>query len=234
MRFKGTKLSKRTVALFAAAILLLSSGGFMGVKAAPAITGQNYDATIELDDISVQLLENGFPVENGTILASIGKEAKPGWTYENTIGVENPGSAPEYVRVIIRKYWTDDEGKATSLSPALIKLKVSDKWAINEKESTKEMSVYYLKTQLGTKEETKTATLVESVRIDDSVLDDVTITSEEQGNAKIYTYTYKYDGYSFNIEAEAQSVQTHNANDAIKSIWGVDNVTVSGNTLTVK
>ena len=64
MKFKGTKLSKRTVALFAAAILLLSSGGFMGVKAAPAITGNDHEADFGLDAISVQLLENGEEVCN--------------------------------------------------------------------------------------------------------------------------------------------------------------------------
>ena len=32
----------------------------------------------------------------------------------------------------------------------------------------------------------------------------------------------RYDGYSFQVEAEVDAVQTHNAQDAIKSAWGVD------------
>lgn len=40
--------------------------------------------------------------------------------------------------------------------------------------------------------------------------------------------TYAYDGYNFQLEAEADAVQTHNAQDAIKSAWGVD-VDVDGN-----
>ncbi|MBQ6530782.1 MAG: hypothetical protein IJI39_07670 [Clostridia bacterium] len=220
MRFKGTKLSNRTVALFAAAILLLSSGGFMGVKAAPQIQGQNYEAELQLNSIDVQLLENGDPVKEGKMLSGLNGKAKPGWTYAETIGAENIGSSPAYVRIVIRKYWTDKKGqKATDLSPDLIKLDTSNEWAINEDESTDEMSVYYYQSPL---DPNTSAQLVNSVRIDDSVLDDMTITSEKKDNATIYTYEYKYDGYSFNIEAEAQAVQTHNADEAIKSIWGVE------------
>ena len=34
--------------------------------------------------------------------------------------------------------------------------------------------------------------------------------------------TYDYDGASFVVEAEVDAVQTHNAQSAIKSAWGVD------------
>lgn len=231
MRFKGTKLSKRTVALIAAVVLLLGTGGFMGVKAAPNIVGQNYDATIRLDEISVQLLENGKPAaESGKLLAGLAGEAKPGWTYEENISAANNGTAPEFVRIVVRKYWTKD-GKDMELDPGLIELKTTGKWAENKAEATDEMSVYYCKKQLKPGDVSQ---LVESVRINDVVLDDKTVRSEKDGNATIYTYTYKYDGYAFNIEAEAQGVQTHNANDAIQSIWGVSNVSASGTTLSVE
>ena len=36
------------------------------------------------------------------------------------------------------------------------------------------------------------------------------------------TMTYDYDGASFVVEAEVDAVQTHNAQSAIKSAWGVD------------
>ena len=36
------------------------------------------------------------------------------------------------------------------------------------------------------------------------------------------TTTFAYDGYRFNLKAEVDAVQTHNAEDAIKSAWGVD------------
>ena len=50
----------------------------------------------------------------------------------------------------------------------------------------------------------------------------------------VITYVYDYDGYKICLEAEAQSVQTHNAQKAVMSLWGMPNVTVSGSTLTVK
>ena len=34
--------------------------------------------------------------------------------------------------------------------------------------------------------------------------------------------SYLYNGYRFFLEAEVDAVQTHNAEDAIKSAWGVD------------
>ena len=235
MKFKGTKLSKRTVALFAAAILLLSSGGFMGVKAVPNVQGNNYDAALELDEISVQLLENGDPVGENGLLADL-TNVKPGMTYPENISVKNTGTAPEFVRLVVRKYWTEGGKtvKDTKLTPALIELGMLDEWTENESERTDEMSVYYCTNMLGGG---ATSQAIETVRVDGKVLTDksnITVSESTSGGKTVYTYTYKYDGYAFNIEAEAQAVQTHNANDAIKSIWGVDNVTASGNSLSVK
>ena len=36
------------------------------------------------------------------------------------------------------------------------------------------------------------------------------------------TTTYEYDGAQFVLEASVDAVQTHNAQSAIKSAWGVD------------
>lgn len=234
MRFKGTILSKRTVALFAAAILLLCSGGFMGVKAEPNVTGSNYDATINLDSIKVTLLENDKNVKEngGKLVFGSNGEIKPHWTYPEKISVENTGAAPEYVRVVVRKYWTKDGKKATDLTPDLISIVSTGDWFINDAETTDEMTVYYCKKQLNKGD---TSQLVEAIRIDDNEkidLDEKTVKTEKDGDTTIYTYIYKYDGYSVNIEAEAQAVQTHNADDAIKSVWGVDNVKASGGSLT--
>ena len=46
------------------------------------------------------------------------------------------------------------------------------------------------------------------------------VTKQVDGNT--IRYTYKYDGYSFHVDAEVDAVQTHNAQEAIKSAWGVD------------
>ena len=57
--------------------------------------------------------------------------------------------------------------------------------------------------------------------------------TEENGKT-VFTYRYDYDGAAFFIEADVQAIQTHNAQDAIRSQWGVYNVNVSGGTLQVK
>ena len=67
-------------------------------------------------------------------------------------------------------------------------------------------------------------------------MDDVAISDPDENG--VITYTYKYDGYIVCIEADVQAVQTHNADGeadyaAIRSIWGVENVKVSGDTLQV-
>ena len=36
------------------------------------------------------------------------------------------------------------------------------------------------------------------------------------------TTVYEYDGAAFILEAEVDAVQTHNAQDAIRSAWGVE------------
>ena len=46
--------------------------------------------------------------------------------------------------------------------------------------------------------------------------------------------TYKYNGYMFVLEAEVDAVQTHNAEDAIKSAWGVDVNIAPDGTLSLK
>lgn len=242
MRFKGTKLSNRTIALFAAAILLLSSGGFLGVKAAPLVIGQYYDATLQLDAIAVDLYKDG-EAAGDNLLDDI-TTVNPGKVYNENISVFNSGTAPEYVRLVVRKYWThkDKSGnvvKDTKVDPSLIELTMAEGWQLNKSESTSEntpageTSVYYFSDQLSPKAEQRA---IQSVRVSDEVLKDVTVdVSDKSPEGKtVYTYTYKYNGYSINIEAEAQAVQTHNANDAIQSVWGVKNVTESGNKLTVE
>ena len=48
-------------------------------------------------------------------------------------------------------------------------------------------------------------------------------TSETDSNGyTTITTTYEYDGAQFVLEATVDAVQTHNAQDAIKSAWGVD------------
>ena len=65
--------------------------------------------------------------------------------------------------------------------------------------------------------------LFDQLKIDKSVAereDEPEVTKE--GNRTIYTYVYKYDGCAFYIEADAQAIQAHNAQEAIESQWCQD------------
>ena len=253
MKFKGTKLSKRTLALLAAAVVLLGGSGFTGTRAALNVIGPNYDATIATNSISVALTEDGKAIANNAELyKSLDGKAEPGKTYADSIGVINDGAAPEYVRVIVRKYWLTPEGeevqpaegeaaatggeKDKALNPDMIKLALANDSWIEKNGGSAETKIYYLKNQL-----TGTADLFKSIQIDKSVATDKKIIlngTTEISEADIasvtsgtITYVYKYNGYKFCVDAEVQSVQTHNAADAIKSVWGVT-ATVSGETIT--
>ena len=246
MKIKGIKLSKRTVALLAATILLLSSGGIMGTNAALNVTTEGdraYDATIATDKLSVQLAEKAQGADEWT---NLGDEAtlfesltesgvQPGMPYTDAIGVKNNGQADEYIRVVVRTYWTDPQGnKDKKLDPALIQLKMATGWTKKSGGST-ETAIYYYAKPVTTKD--GVITLFESVRIDDSIANEKTIYFDEGEGPKVVetipttgtgtiTYEYKYNGYTFNVEAEAQAVQTHDAVKAIKSVWGVDAASV--------
>lgn len=242
MKIRGIKPSKRTVALLAATILLLSSGGIMGTNAALNITTEGdraYDATIATDQLSVQLAEKVQGEDDwtdlddeATLFASLKESGvEPGMPYKDAIGVKNNGHADEYIRIVVRKYWTNPDGeKDKNLNPALIQLKEAAGWTKISGGSA-ETAIYYYANPVTTKD--GVITLFESVRINDSIAKEKTIYFDEGNGPQIVTeiptsgtgtitYKYKYNGYTFNVEAEAQSVQTHNAADAIKSVWGVD------------
>ena len=61
-----------------------------------------------------------------------------------------------------------------------------------------------------------------------------TTQNEDDGSlVTVITYRYDYDDFTFYIEADVQAIQTHNAPDALKSMWGVNNVSAGNGTLTV-
>ena len=61
-----------------------------------------------------------------------------------------------------------------------------------------------------------TPALSDTIRVNESIAQDVT----KQVDGNTIRYNYKYDGYSFHVDAEVDAVQTHNAQEAIKSAWG--------------
>ena len=170
----------------------------------------------------------------------------PGRTYKEELSARNGNNVDEYVRIIVRKYWVDKQGnKSTKMDPALIKLtyKGSDynnsAWAVNPKEHTVESDTYYLKNKLGAGADS--ALLFNELTIDGSVaeLGNMKVITDEVTRpdgqiVKVITYSYYYDDFTFYIEADVQAIQTHNATDAVKSLWGVSNVSAGNGKVTVK
>ena len=64
----------------------------------------------------------------------------------------------------------------------------------------------------------ETKPFADTIRIDGKLASEAKV--ETKGNT--ITTTYKYDGVEFHVDVEVDAVQTHNAQDAIKSAWGVD------------
>ena len=200
-----------------------------------------------MDDIGIVLLENGEAANDGnskgTLLKGIDGTAEPGRVYDEVIAGRNDGAAPQYVRIIITKYWKDAKGvRGTKLDPSLIQLTYegneynSASWQRNADEHTAESDTYYYSKALDPGDTTEP--VIDSFRISDKVISEeagnIKVTSRKEGDRTIYTYEYIYDGYKACVEADIQSVQTHNGAHAIEGIWGLNNISVSDDGLKVE
>ena len=172
----------------------------------------------------------------------------PGRKYKEEIAAENGSNINEYVRLTVRKYWVDSKGnKNTSMDPELIKLTYGSKaynsgaWQRNDAEHTAESDTFYLTNML--KGNATSPLLFDTLQIDTKVYqlgNKQTTTTRKapenpgEGEVQVITYKYDYDDFTFYIEADVQAIQTHNVNDAIGSLWGVNNVSAANGTVTVK
>lgn len=238
MKKKKIPFRVTTAVLLSASAVLLIGSTVGSTRAALTYYSENYGAEVTVSNIGVSLLENGETVSrrdydsngewnetSGALLADLQEEAiVPGKEYDEALAVSNSGSIDNYVRVLLNKSWTDSEGSTDpNLSPELIDLNLltDNGWIIDEDASTAERTILYYTNILPAGD--TTPALSDTVRIDPAVADKVTeeVTTDENGY-KTITFTYAYDGYTFELEAEVNAVQTHNAQDAIKSAWGVD------------
>lgn len=250
MKKKKFPFKITTVALLSASAVLLIGSTVGSARAALTYYSENYSAQVTVSNIGVSLLENGETVSrrdydtngewnetSGTLLADLKDQAvAPGKSYPEVLTVQNSGSIDSYVRVILTKSWKDSEGnKDTTLSPDLIDLdlQTGNGWIVDEKASTEERTILYYTQQVEAGE--TTPALSDTVRIDPAVANKVeeSVTTDENGYRTI-TYTYAYDGYTFELEAEVNAVQTHNAEDAIKSAWGTDVTVAEDGTLSLR
>ncbi|MDD3401982.1 MAG: hypothetical protein PHQ72_01315 [Hespellia sp.] len=221
--------------LLAASGLLLLGSTVGSARAALTYYSDSYNAQMSLSSIGVTLLENGEAVskqdykDNGVV--SVGKGALltdllgekenliPGKKYNESLSVQNSGNIDTFVRVIVTKSWLNADGTTNQeLSPSLIELQLTSGsgWQEDTTAATPERQVFYYQPLLAAGD--KTPNIMDTIRIDNSIADEVNVIRE--GNT--IKYEYKYDGCTFSLEAEVNAVQTHNAKDAIKSAWGVD------------
>lgn len=216
------RFSSVSIVLLIIAVILLLAGGIGGTRAA-LTESDTHTANLAMQNIGVELYENGKPAE--TLLTDIpgsDKALKIGKDYKEEITVVNTGSIDCYTRVILYKYWKDETGKHTDLDPSLIELTLGSGWKEDTSASTKERTVLYYTQPLA--QGTTSAPAVTEIRINSMLAKTVTqeTTTSDDGTLTTVTNTYKYNGYSFGLKAEVDAVQTHNAEDAIKSAWGKD------------
>lgn len=239
---KAAKRRKRlSNVLFVAAVLLLAGSIAGATRAALTFYSETYLAHMDVKSIGVTLVENGKDISRrdythaddkwqehtGVLVENMLTDAGDSSlvlnkTYKEELTVRNSGTIDEYVRVTVYCYWEDESGKRTDLDPSWIMLHLTGSdWILNESESTAERRVLYFNRILKTGE---TAPLfADTLTISDGLKADVTHTTvkDENGYTTITT-TYDYDGVKFMLEADVDAVQTHNAEDAILSAWGVN------------
>ena len=192
------------------------------------VSSRDYD-----DDKWKTASNAGDAADSGALLKNMlkkGEKLALNKKYEEKLSVKNSGSIDEYVRVRIYKYWTKKNGagnseKVTTLSPSLIRLNLVNEgqWIMNPDDAKavqngdeKECMELYYKGILPSGSETPA--FADSIKIDGQVAADAEIIRD----GKTIQTVYKYDGVEFHVDVEVDAVQTHNAQDAIRSAWGVD------------
>lgn len=238
-----------TLVLFLCASSLLLLGTVSGIRATLTYFSAYYTAQIEAADIGVTLVENGtdlsyrnysgrdnrWNTHTGTLAATLpdqsGGKIQLGRLYREELSLRNSGKIDQYVRVRIFRSWVDEAGeKITTLSPALIDIHfLTDSWLLDESASTPERTVLYYPYILAPGQETPL--FADTLRLDSAIASSVREETQVREDGTIVIRAiYAYDGMRFCLEVEADALQTHNAEDAIRSAWGVD-ASVSGGIL---
>lgn len=237
----AAKSKKKLLALLV--VFLLTVTALVAVMANTAQAALNkqsetYEATLELTSLNVGLTENGDSVSNGgellTNLVPDGENLSFGKWYDEVLAAKNApdpetsSGQPEYVRVVINKFWLDDKGdKATNLDPSLIELGlVEEGWTVVKDQNSSEQIILYSKNPVALND---SLVFMDRLRVSAKILGEAEVktlsqeTADTGGTYSRYSTTvYTYDNHKFGISVEVDAVQTHNAADAIKGAWGVD------------
>lgn len=224
-------LSLRTaiLAMITAILMVLCLSGTARAALSDLVTSDRYEADFALSNLKVGLSENGDPVMDGELLGSISNPLKVGYPYPEELAAVNTGGYDQYVRVIVNKYWTNEEGKQCELDPALIELLFEEDgetidlfdtdgfgdWVVVK--NSPEQVVLYSTNPLAPEEVKAFAT---TLKLDKTLMKASAPKVSQDGNTFITKYTYH--GFDINLEAEVDAVQVNNAADAVRSAWGVD------------
>ncbi len=224
---KQPRNSRRTIfAAFLLAVVLLIVGTVGSALAKPLQELPNeYVLDLKVDPtVKLTIVESvdGTEVSTGNGLlqaleSAPDKVLKPGLRYDEELAVRNDG-IPAYVRVIVHKFWSDEDGtKRPDLDSSLIKLTLGGSdWKTIEESASGERTILYYN---GVMAPGAVASFADGLVIDGRIIKLVTQTEEPDGTINT---VYIYDGKYITIQVEADGVQTHNAQDAIRSAWGVD------------
>lgn len=217
--------SKTNVAIFAVTAGLALSATIGGASAAISYIVETYSTEIEMYDIGVSLIENDVQVSyrdyntrgdewnehTGILLENMipkGEKVQFDYKYPEILQVYNSGHIDEYVRVTIYRYWTDESGTKQNVNPNLIDLHfltdIGNGWTMDTSSLTNERVVLYYQSPLAVGD--YTPPFADTLSIDEYVKE----------------HPEEYDGMKFVLRVDVDAVQTHNAEDAIKSAWGVD------------
>ena len=99
-----TKNSRRTIALFAAAAILLVSRGIMGTRAALTVYSPFHYLAFNTDDQDVVICENGTAASTLLQTTMAGKVV-PGKKVTEALSAQNTSESDQFLRMIVRKYW---------------------------------------------------------------------------------------------------------------------------------
>ena len=238
-RFLGSR--GFSILLFAVAVILLLAGSIGGTRAALTVFSEDYVGEVETKHLGLTVIENGVAVDEDLgILSDLpdGEAFQIGRKYSEALMIRNDGTTEEYVRVIVYRYWTDAEGnKDRTLDPSFIHLEFdnSEDWIRDTSDisNTAERLILYYSRPLAPEE--ATSTFCSMFSIDGRVAYMVSQKTEKTDGDHInVTNTYDYDGRTFVIEIIADGVQTHSAENAVRSAWGIDVSVSEDGRLTLK
>lgn len=245
---KRFPLSKKTLVLFVAAGLLLTSGTVGSTRAALTAQSEVYEAALKLSEIDVQLLENGEVVAEGEGFSSALETGKllekmtekkddgtfknyiPGKAYDEAISITNNGQIVTFYRVILTKRWEDADGKAaTDLDPSFIDLNLVEGsgWIVDESATTPERMILYYTKALAPGE--SSTALSDTLTVDSKI---TKIATKSESGGKV-TIEYKYNNKYISLAAEVDGVQSGHGEEAMLSAWGI-NASVSGDTMSLR